>query len=408
MGSRVEEYLRRVRERGYSDSLMGMDDEDIEWELSKMEEADRRREAEWQQAQQPTRTVYRPVDPGLKARILRMFGQPYDESAIPKGQEFYLNGWDNGEEEMPELNPGPYVPAPPGKREMKPDLHDTMYNPVTGKITKIMDGGFEIKGWELPGQGPFWRNRVGGNSPSRGEAVRPLSYTTGGNDGGQGTNTAANPYAGGYADGGAYGDMLFGVTGVTPQQPKQYVGADQLKAFGWQNVDDNLVRDLNNVLGKYEITTPARIRHFLAQCAKETTRGKYYTEQDFGDKTYFDRMYEGRRGIGNIYPGDGKKFIGGGAIHITGRDEYQDFADYVGDQKVMEGGAEYVARKYPWVAAGRWWEKNRMNALVDSLKGEDHDTDVDKVTDVVNPGDSDEARQERKDRHREIRGIIKD
>ncbi|MDT8900842.1 hypothetical protein [Anaeroselena agilis] len=60
-----------------------------------MEEAERRREA----PSQPLRTVYRPVDPGLKARILRQFGQPYDESAIPKGQEFYLNGWDNGDED---------------------------------------------------------------------------------------------------------------------------------------------------------------------------------------------------------------------------------------------------------------------------------------------------------------------
>jgi hypothetical protein len=67
-----------------------MDDDDIEWELSKMDEAERRREAPL------LRTVYRPVDPGLKARILRMFGQPYDKSAIPRGQEFYLNGWTMG------------------------------------------------------------------------------------------------------------------------------------------------------------------------------------------------------------------------------------------------------------------------------------------------------------------------
>ncbi|MDT8900839.1 hypothetical protein [Anaeroselena agilis] len=72
-----------------------MDEEDIEWELSKMEEAERRREA----PPEPLRTVYRPADPGLKARILHQFGQPYDESAIPKGQEFYLNGWDNGDED---------------------------------------------------------------------------------------------------------------------------------------------------------------------------------------------------------------------------------------------------------------------------------------------------------------------
>ena len=95
--TREEEYLRRMKALGYEPSLAGMDDDDIEWELSKMEESDRRRETQQQPLEQPLQTVYRPVDPGLKARILRMFGQPYDESAIPKGQEFYLNGWDNGE-----------------------------------------------------------------------------------------------------------------------------------------------------------------------------------------------------------------------------------------------------------------------------------------------------------------------
>jgi hypothetical protein len=95
MADRVEEYIRRMKARGYEPTLMGMDDDDIEYELRKMDEAERRREAE----QQPVRTVYRPVDPGLKARILRMFGQPYDKSAIPKGQEFYLNGWDNGDDD---------------------------------------------------------------------------------------------------------------------------------------------------------------------------------------------------------------------------------------------------------------------------------------------------------------------
>ena len=45
--NREEEYLRRMKELGYEPSLAGMDDDDIEWELSKMEGADRRREAEW-------------------------------------------------------------------------------------------------------------------------------------------------------------------------------------------------------------------------------------------------------------------------------------------------------------------------------------------------------------------------
>jgi len=45
------------------------------------------------------RTVYRPVDPGLAARIFRQMGQPYDPQAISPKQSFYLNGWDDGEGE---------------------------------------------------------------------------------------------------------------------------------------------------------------------------------------------------------------------------------------------------------------------------------------------------------------------
>lgn len=42
-------------------------------------------------------TRYKPVDPGLAARILRQMGQPYDPALIPKGEEFYIGGWDNGD-----------------------------------------------------------------------------------------------------------------------------------------------------------------------------------------------------------------------------------------------------------------------------------------------------------------------
>ncbi len=157
--SREEEYIRRMRALGYEPSLAGMDDGDIEYELARK---DRGREAT---PPQPVRTVYRPVDPGLAARILRQFGQPYDASAIGPRQAFYLNGWDDGEEGGAEGDP-----------------------------LRTMEE----------------RPRDGAMLPSRGGA-RPMSYTADGNDvntGRKGTNAAdANPYAGGYADGGAYGDM---------------------------------------------------------------------------------------------------------------------------------------------------------------------------------------------------------
>ena len=213
--SREEEYLRRLKALGYEPSLAGMDDEDIEWELERMDRG--RQEAP---SPPPVRTVYRPVDPGLAARIFRQMGRPYDASAIPKGQAFYLNGWDNGEDDG-EGGGGAGGPAfklpdiaAPGKGEgtqfaWGPDPWAKAWRPDWGP------GGNPLRAMED-------RPRSGMMRPSRGDAIRPLSYTMGGNDvntGGQGTNTAAaNRHAGWYAEGGAYENMTL------PEGAQQPVG----------------------------------------------------------------------------------------------------------------------------------------------------------------------------------------
>ncbi|HWQ09578.1 MAG TPA: hypothetical protein VN436_10735, partial [Holophaga sp.] len=93
--SREEEYLRKMKALGYEPSLAGMDDEDIEWELARMDGG--KREA---RTLAPTlNPTYRPVDPGLAARIFRQMGRPYDPRAIGAKESFYINGWDDGEDE---------------------------------------------------------------------------------------------------------------------------------------------------------------------------------------------------------------------------------------------------------------------------------------------------------------------
>ncbi len=95
--SREEEYIRRMRERGYVPTLAGMDDDDIEWELDKMDGKNPLEET--RPAEQPLNPTYRPADPAMVARIYRQMGRPYDASLIPERERYYLNGWDNGEEE---------------------------------------------------------------------------------------------------------------------------------------------------------------------------------------------------------------------------------------------------------------------------------------------------------------------
>lgn len=69
-----------------------------------------------------------------------------------------------------------------------------------------------------------------------------------------------------------------------------------------------------------------------------------------------------------------------GYIQVTGRNNYQAFADAVGDQEIVNQGADYVVHNYAWEVAGYWWKNNRMNALID------RGTSVREVTLKVNPG----------------------
>jgi putative chitinase len=145
-----------------------------------------------------------------------------------------------------------------------------------------------------------------------------------------------------------------------PQAPETaLITADQCNAiFGRDITPDQLV-DLNSCLDRFDIDTPARIRHFIAQIAHESGGLRWLQELASG------KAYEGRRDLGNTQPGDGTRFKGAGAIQLTGRFNYEQFAKSINDMRVMEG-CSYVASQYPFTSAGFWWNKNHMNSLVDS------------------------------------------
>ncbi|KAF0102250.1 MAG: putative chitinase [Rhodospirillaceae bacterium] len=65
------------------------------------------------------------------------------------------------------------------------------------------------------------------------------------------------------------------------------------------------------------IDTPVRIAAFLAEVAHES--GEYRWLEEIWGPTEAQLGYEGRADLGNIYPGDGRKFAGVGAIQNTGR-----------------------------------------------------------------------------------------
>ncbi|MFM7086771.1 MAG: C39 family peptidase [Cyanobium sp.] len=143
-----------------------------------------------------------------------------------------------------------------------------------------------------------------------------------------------------------------------PEPEPPLLTASQCQVVFGRAISPEQLADLNACLQRFEIDTPARIGHFLAQIAHESGGLRWLQELADG------RDYEGRRDLGNTQPGDGPRFKGAGAIQLTGRANYERFSVFLGDPGVMEG-CGYVAQRYPFTSAGFWWHSNGLNAEVD-------------------------------------------
>ena len=129
---------------------------------------------------------------------------------------------------------------------------------------------------------------------------------------------------------------------------------------------------------RFGIDTSLCVSHFLAQVAHESGTGKWLRE--IWGPTAAQKGYEGRADLGNIQPGDGRRFAGRGLIQLTGRANYTEYShDIYGDERAVDD-PDMVAR-YPdaALAAGWFWSKRSLNALADT-------DDVRAVTKRVNGG----------------------
>lgn len=77
----------------------------------------------------------------------------------------------------------------------------------------------------------------------------------------------------------------------------------------------------NKYLQQYNILSAKQIAAFVAQIGHESGRLRYTEELASGE------AYEGRKSLGNIVKGDGKKYKGRGLIQITGRANYKLLSD---------------------------------------------------------------------------------
>jgi putative chitinase len=250
---------------------------------------------------------------------------------------------------------------------------------------------------------------------SKGEDVKKLQAKLGlGADGvfGSGTEAAVKKWqsSNGLTADGIVGEgtwtKMFGTKQLITEPSTPIVNAGPLKLENLKgHIPDAVISQIPDAAKKFNITTPLRLAHFLAQCGHESAGFKAIQENlnysADGLKKIFSKYFPGnlsegyaknpekiaskvygsRMGNGDETTKEGFKFRGRGYIQLTGKDNYTKFGKFIGEDTVSN--PDLVATKYPLASAAFFFDSNKLWAICD--KGAD-DATVTAVTKRVNGG----------------------
>lgn len=164
-----------------------------------------------------------------------------------------------------------------------------------------------------------------------------------------------------------------------------------------------ILESLDETAKRFDITSPLRLAHFLAQTAYESSNfavtrenmnygssrllkvfprhfnkdtAKLYAKNPIAiaNKVYANRM-------GNTEIGDGWKYRGRGYIQLTGKANYAELDKLVPEDLI--DNPDLVAGKYAMFSAGYFWSSRKLNAIAD--KGSDLAT-ITNITSKINGG----------------------
>lgn len=125
---------------------------------------------------------------------------------------------------------------------------------------------------------------------------------------------------------------------------------------------------LNEYMEAYGINTKDRQAMFIAQIAHECGELRY-TREIWGP-TAAQKGYEGRKALGNIHAGDGKRFMGRGLIQVTGRANYAKCSQALtGTSNTFLDTPDLLSTPRYAVESACWfWAEKGLNALADTGK----------------------------------------
>jgi predicted chitinase len=132
---------------------------------------------------------------------------------------------------------------------------------------------------------------------------------------------------------------------------------------------------LRDAMNGGNINTCLRRSAFLAQLGHESGQLRWFEEFASG------AAYEGRKDLGNIYPGDGVRYKGRGPIQLTGRANYRAAGQALGVD--LEGNPTLAATKEWGFKIAVWfWNTRNLNSYADQGSQDAFDT----ITRRINGG----------------------
>lgn len=154
---------------------------------------------------------------------------------------------------------------------------------------------------------------------------------------------------------------------ITPELLRTVAGVPVSK-----DVVDGLVQYLPKYLEEYGLNTQLELAHFLAQSAHESAYFRTLTEYASG------AAYEGRRDLGNVYPGDGKRYKGRGIFQLTGRANYTKMSKVLGvdlvNNPTLAANPEISVR-----TALEYWKSRNLSKWA-------KEDNLEKITKLINGG----------------------
>ena len=192
---------------------------------------------------------------------------------------------------------------------------------------------------------------------------------------------------------------------ITEPAPSPNVGGLKLEKLKG-HIPDSVIAQIPDTAAKFQINTPLRLAHFLAQCGHESggfratqenlnysAKGlmgifrKYFPTQALAEQyqrnpqRIASKVYGGRMGNGPESTGEGFKFRGRGYIQLTGKENYTAFGRSINED--MVANPDKVATHYPLLSAAWFFNKNGLHRMADEGST---DAVVTKITRRVNGG----------------------